>query len=116
VSAPSAPYEQLKDDLGYLQLGRAAECFATLAEEAKAQGWSHVEFLAAVMAEQSSATSNRRLQARLRFARFPYRRSVEDFDFAFQPSVDRKLVEDLASLRFVTEGRSLAFLGQPGVG
>jgi len=41
---------------------------------------------------------------------------VEDFDFDFQPSVDRKLVEDLASLRFVTEGRPLLFLGQPGCG
>jgi DNA replication protein DnaC len=115
VSAPS-PYEALKEDLGYLQLGRAAECFATLAEQAKEAGWGHVEYLAAVMAEQSSATSNRRLQARLRFARFPYRRGIEDFDFSFQPSVDRKLVEDLASLRFIAEGRSLAFLGQPGCG
>ena len=34
------PYEQLKDDLGYLQLGRAAECFATLAEQASRDGWS----------------------------------------------------------------------------
>lgn len=116
MSAISAPYEQLKDDLGYLQLGRAAECFATLAEEAKEKDWSYVEYLAAVIAEQSSSTQNRRLQARLRYARFPYRRSIEDFDFAFQPSVDRKLVEDLSSLRFVTEGRSICFLGQPGCG
>ncbi len=39
---------------------------------------------------------------------------MEDFDF--QPSIDRKLVEDLASLRFITEGRSILFLGQPGGG
>jgi DNA replication protein DnaC len=89
---------------------------ATLADKAKAEGWSHVEYLAQVVAEQSSATRNRRLQARLRYARFPYRRSIEDFDFSFQPSVDAKLVEDLASLRFVQEGRSIAFLGQPGCG
>ena len=111
-----SPYEQLKNDLGYLQLGRAAECFATLADQAKAESWSHVEFLARVMAEQALATTNRRLAARLRYARFPYRRSIEDFDFDFQPSVDRKLVADLASLRFITEGRSIAFLGQPGRG
>lgn len=111
-----SPYEQLKDDLGYLQLGRAAECFATLAEEAKAEQWSHVEFLARVIAEQAGATINRRLAARLRYARFPYRRTVEEFDFDFQPSVDRKLVADLATLRFITEGRSIAFLGQPGCG
>ena len=110
------PYEQLKADLGYLQLGRAAECFATLAEQARAEEWSHVEFLARVVAEQAAATTNRRLVARLRYARFPYRRTIEEFDFDFQPSVDRKLVEDLASLRFISEGRSIAFLGQPGCG
>jgi DNA replication protein DnaC len=116
MAAAQSPYEQLKDDLGYLQLGRAAECFATVAEQAKAEGWSHVEYLARVVAEQAAATTNRRLAARLRYARFPYRRTVEDFDFDFQPSVDRKLVEDLATLRFIGEGRSVAFLGQPGFG
>jgi DNA replication protein DnaC len=115
MSAASV-YEQLKDDLGYLQLGRAAECFATLAEQAKTEGWSHVEYFARVVAEQASATTNRRLAARLRYARFPYRRTIEDFDFDFQPSVDRKLVADLATLRFIADGRSVAFLGQPGCG
>jgi DNA replication protein DnaC len=116
VTAPTAPYERLKDDLGYLQLGRAAERFAVLAEQAATDGWSHVEYLAAVMAEQVSATTNRRLAARMRYARFPYRRTVDDFDFAFQPTVDRKLVADLATLRFIAENRALLFLGQPGCG
>jgi len=112
----TGPYEQLKDDLGYLQLGRAAECFATLAEEAKAKDWSHVEFLAKVIGEQAASTTNRRLAARLRFARFPYRRTMEDFDFEFQPGLDRKLFADLATLRFIAENRPVLFLGQPGCG
>lgn len=112
----SSPYETLKDDLGYLQLGRAAEIFAPLAEQAKAEAWSHIDYLARVIAEQAAATTNRRLAARMRYARFPYRRSLEDFDFDFQPSVDRKLVADLASLRFIAEGRNILFLGQPGCG
>lgn len=111
-----APYEQLKDDLGYLALGRAAERFAVLAEQAVKDKWSHVEYLAAVMAEQVAATTNRRLAARMRYARFPYRRTLEDFDYEFQPSVDRKLVADLASLRFIAENRPVLFLGQPGCG
>jgi DNA replication protein DnaC len=112
----ASPYEQLKDDLGYLALGRAAECFATVAERAKAEEWSHVEYLAHVIGEQATATTNRRLAARLRFARFPFRRTIEDFEFSFQPSVDRKLVADLASLRFIGENRPVLFLGQPGCG
>lgn len=115
MTAPS-PYETLKDDLGYLQLGRAAEIFASLADQAKTEGWSHVEYLARVVAEQAAATTNRRLAARMRYARFPYWRTVEDFDFDFQPSIDSKLVADLASLRFIAEGRSILFLGQPGCG
>lgn len=109
-------YESLKADLDYLALPRAAEVFASLADEAKDGGWSHVEYLAKVMAEQAAATVNRRLAGRLRYARFPARRTLEDFDFDFQPTVDRKLVEDLATCRFVAEGRPLLFLGQPGCG
>jgi len=109
-------YEQLKDDLGYLGLTRCAECFATLAEEAKEQESSYIEFLARVISEQASATINRKLAGRLRFARFPFRRTLDDFDFQFQPTVDRKLIEDLATLRFIQENRPILFLGQPGTG
>ena len=112
----SGVYEQLKADLDYLQWPRAAECFAALADEAKTGGWSHVEYLAKVVAEQASATVNRRLAARLRYARFPFRRTIGDFDFSFQPSIDRKLVEDLATLRFIEEKRPIVWLGQPGCG
>jgi DNA replication protein DnaC len=112
----SGVYERVKADLDYLQLGRAAECFAALADQAKREDWSHVDYLARVMAEQAAATIGRRLAARLRFARFPFRRTVEEFDFEFQPSIDRKLVADLATLRFIPEARPVLFLGQPGCG
>ena len=109
-------YEQIKDDLGYLHLDAAAQSFAVLAEEARTNDWSHVEFLARLVAEQATADRDRRLAARLRYARFPYRRRIADFDFEFQPSVDRKLIEDLATLRFIEENRPILFLGQPGCG
>lgn len=112
----SSVYEQIKDDFGYLQWNTAAERFAVLAEQASTEGWSHIEYLARIVAEQAGNTRDRRLAARLRYARFPYRKTVEDFDFEFQPSVDRKLVEDLASLRFIDENRPVLFLGQPGCG
>jgi DNA replication protein DnaC len=109
-------YEQIKADLGYLHLDAAAMSFAVLAEEARSNDWSHVEFLARLVAEQATADRDRRLAARLRYARFPYRRRLEDFDFEFQPCVDRKLVEDLATLCFIEENRPILFLGQPGCG
>ncbi len=109
-------YEQIKDDLGYLQLERAAEVFATLAEEARNDDMTHVEYLSRLVAEQASTTRNRRLTARLRYARFPFRKTIDEFDFEFQPSIDRKLVDDLATLRFMETGRPVLFLGQPGCG
>ena len=112
----SGLYEQIKADLGYLRLDAAAGCFATLAEQARTQDWTHIELLARLVAAQATADRDRRLAARLRYARFPFQRRVEDFDFDFQPSVDRKLVEDLASLRFIDEHRPILFLGQPGCG
>ena len=81
------PYEQLKDDLGYLQLGRAAECFATLADrgqDARA---------GATSSTWPRSWPNRRpppptgaWRPGCAIARFPYRRTLEDFDFDFQPS------------------------------
>ena len=109
-------YEQIKDDLGYLQLDRAVEVFAVLAEQARTDNMTHVEYLARLVAEQADATRNRRLAARLRYARFPFRKTIDEFDFAFQPTVDRKLVDDLATLRFMETGRPILFLGQPGCG
>jgi DNA replication protein DnaC len=109
-------YEQIKADLGYLNLDAAAGSFATLAEQARTDGWTHIEYLARLVGEQATADRDRRLAARLRYARFPYRRRIADFDFEFQPSVDRKLIDDLATLRFIDENRPILFLGQPGCG
>lgn len=109
-------YEQIKDDLGYLGLTRSSEVFATLADDARAHQWTHIEFLARLLAEETTATRDRRLAARLRYARFPFHKTIDDFDYEFQPTVDRKLVADLATLRFIDENRPILFLGQPGCG
>lgn len=114
---PGGVYEAVKDDAGYLRLTKTAEVFAPLAEQASAEGWSHVEYLAAVMAAEAAYSRDRRLGARLRFAHLPSRRfTLAEFDFDFQPSLDRKLIGDLAACRFVAEGRPVLFLGQPGTG
>lgn len=115
-TASTGLYEQLKDDLGYLKLTRAAEILPTLLDRARAEQLSHAAFLAELVAAEAAATRNRRMAARLRFAHFPLRRTLDEFDFDFQPSVDRKLIDDLASLRFVAEGRPILLLGQPGCG
>ena len=108
--------EQLKDDLGYLKLTRAGEVFAELADTAQADGDDVLEYLAKVIAEEVDATRQRRLSARLRFAHFPMRKTLEEFDFDFQPSLDPKVIADLADLEFVREGKPILLLGRPGCG
>src|SRR4029450_5811215 len=115
-TTPSGLYEELKDDLGYLKLTQAAELLPALLDRARAEQLSHAAFLAELVAAEAAATRNRRMAARLRFAHVPAGRILEEVDFDSQPSVDRKLVEDLASLRFVAEGRPLLLLGQAGCG
>src|SRR4029450_9178961 len=116
TAAPIGLYEHLKDDLGYLKLTRAAEILPGLLDRARAEQLTHAQFLAELLAEEAAATRNRKLAARLRFARFPARRTLAEVDFDFQPSIDRKLVDDLASLRFVSQGTPVLLLGQPGCG
>jgi hypothetical protein len=53
---------------------------------------------------------------RLRFAHYPVHRTLADFDFDFQPSLDRKLIADLSTLRFIEERKNIILLGPPGVG
>jgi DNA replication protein DnaC len=62
------------------------------------------------------AVEQRRLQGRLRFAKLPARKTLEQFDFAAQPNLDRRLVEDLATLRFIEERANALLIGPPGVG
>jgi DNA replication protein DnaC len=109
-------YEQIKADLGYLKLDAAAGAFATLAEQASVEDWTHIDYLARLVAIQATADRDRRLAARMRYARFPFHRRITDFDFDFQPSIDRALIDDLATLRFIDERRPVLFLGQPGCG
>jgi DNA replication protein DnaC len=52
----------------------------------------------------------------LQLAKFPYLKRLEQFDFAAQPSLDRRLVDELATARFLSEGRNIVLLGPPGVG
>jgi DNA replication protein DnaC len=108
--------EAIKADLGYLKLVRTEEVFAELAEEARTSGADPLEFLAKVISAEVDATRARRLSARLRFAHFPFRKTLEEFDFEFQPSIDPKVVYDLAELDFVRDGHPILFLGRPGCG
>ena len=87
-----------------------------LAERARAEGWSHEEFLAACLQREVAAREAHGGEARIRAARFPARKALEDFDFDHQRSLKRDTIAHLGTLDFVAGKENVVFLGPPGTG
>jgi len=87
-----------------------------LAERARADAWSHEEFLAACLEREVSARQSHGGDARIRSARFPARKTLEDFDFDHQRSVRKEVVAHLGALDFIEAKSNAVFLGPPGTG
>jgi DNA replication protein DnaC len=109
-------YQRLREHLAYLGLATAAEELAPALERGTQQKLAAVEVLEDLMAKEAEATRARRLHGRLRFAHYPLRKTLQDFEFDYQPSIDRAAVSELSTLRFVEERRNVLLLGPPGVG
>jgi DNA replication protein DnaC len=109
-------YQQLREQLAYLRLPALAERLAPALEAAERDKPGYTEYLHELLAAEVDAVEHRRLQGRLRFAKLPARKTIEQFDFSAQPSLDRRLVEDLATLRFIDEHANAILIGPPGVG
>ena len=89
---------------------------ARLAERARAEGWSHEEFLAACLQREVAAREAHGGEGRIRAARFPARKSLEEFDFDHARGLRRDLVAHLGTLDFVAARENVVFLGPPGTG
>lgn len=99
-----------------LNLTRTPELLDSLAEEAAQKELSYTDFTEKLLETEAGAAYERRTRTILRFARLPYTKTLEEFDFSFQPSVDKKKVLELATLRFLDSGQNIILLGPPGVG
>ena len=106
-------YHQLREHLAYLKLSAVAEQLAAALQAAEQNKPSYTRFLHDLLAVEVAATEQRRLDGRLRFASFPAHKTLEQFDFQAQPSLDRRLVEELATLRFVQEKANVLLIGPP---
>lgn len=83
---------------------------------AAAESWSYSHFLGWLLDGELAERRRRGIELNLQFARFPYLKRLDGFDFTAQPSIDSRLVDELATGRFVDEGRNVILLGPPGVG
>jgi len=107
--------KQLRYLAAALKAPRITEAAARLAAQARDAGWTHEDYLAAVLEREVSARSASGAQLRIRAAGFPARKTLEDFDFDAQPAI-RQQIAALASGAFLTEARNIVLLGPPGTG
>ena len=113
----SVNYEQLAAD-GLEQIGATTSRgqLDQIAQQAAAASWSYSHFLGRLLEPELAARRQRVIDTCLHFSGLPWMKRLSDFDFSFQPSIDRTLVEELATGRFMSEGRNIIFQGPPGVG
>jgi hypothetical protein len=91
------------------------EAAARLAERARAENWSHEEYLAACLQREVSAREPHSGEGRIRAARFPARKSLEEFDFDHTRGLKPDTIAHLGNLDFVTAGDNAVFLGRRGL-
>ena len=108
--------EQARQHLETLGLKQAVEVLDNTLDAAANQQLPYPDMLAQLLGVEVAARRERYLTTRTKLAHLPFQRTLEQFDFAFQPSIDERLVKELANLAFVAEASNVLLLGPPGVG
>jgi DNA replication protein DnaC len=108
--------ETIRKRLGKLRLSGMASTLDLRLQEARGADLDHLEFLELALQDELDIREQRSIERRVKLAAFREPRSLESFEFSFNPSIDRKLVYDLAAGRFVEEARDVLLIGPPGVG
>jgi DNA replication protein DnaC len=112
----SVAYQRVHMHLERLKLKRVADLLDPISEQATKESLSYLDFLDRLLEAEAVSRAERRLLAKTRLAHFPFQKTLADFDFSFQPSIDRKQIQELATLRFLANGENIILLGPPGVG
>jgi DNA replication protein DnaC len=99
-----------------LKAPAAARALPKLAERARSEEWSYEKFAQALLSTEVSAREAHGGEGRIRFARFPARKTLEEFDFTFQRSVKKTVIEHLGQLDFLHARENVIMLGPPGTG
>lgn len=111
-----AQLERLGAHLRKLRLLKSGERLEALLQHAAAHDLPYAEFLEQVLGEEVAAKTSKNIAMRTAMARFPFVKPLQTFDFDYQPSIDRKQVQQAASCHFIEHGDNVIVLGPPGVG
>jgi DNA replication protein DnaC len=106
----------LRSLLKQLRLSGLLESLEVRLQEAAGHGLGHAEFLELVLQDELAIRADRQLQRRVKAAQFREVKTLDAFDWSFNPTIKRKQIYDLASGQFIRESRDVLFLGPPGVG
>lgn len=112
----AADEKQLREQLEYLKLHAILENYEQEAGDAAAKQRTHVEYLARLVEAENHARSDRSTQRRIRMARFPVIKTIEQFQWNWPSKINRLQVENLMRLRFAEEKGNIIILGGVGLG
>ena len=117
MKAPApARRDRLREMLADLKMPGALEAVDGILSEADSGTLSAAEAIEQLLNAQILLRNNRRLQTAMRASRLPAVKTLDQFDFAFQPSIKREQIESLHELGFLDRGENVIYLGPPGVG
>jgi DNA replication protein DnaC len=108
--------DRLTAALKQLRLSGLLRALDVRLQEAAGHGLSHAEFLELIVQDELAVRAERQVERRVKSANFRELKTLEDFDWSFNPSLRQKQIFDLATCRFIREGRDVLLLGPPGLG
>jgi len=115
-AAPTSRREQIRWMLADLKMPGALEAVDGILSKADSGSLTAAEAIQDLLGAQIGLRNNRRLQAAMRSSRLPAVKTLEEFDFSFQPSIKREQIDSLAELSFLERKENVVLLGPPGVG
>lgn len=107
---------QLSPQLKRLRLSGILETLAARDRQAQVEHWSYLEFLARLLEDEVGRRDQKQLALRIRRATLNSNKTLEDFDFAFNPSIKRQVVLGLAAGGYIREHRNVLLCGPTGLG
>lgn len=107
---------RVEERLIKLRLGAIAERLDSILSQVARTEPTYLDFLDQILGEETDAKQRKRVAMGIQIAHFPSVKTLDDFEFKFQPSVDHKLVRELATGRFIANAENVLLFGPPGVG
>lgn len=108
--------EELNKNLIILDLEKVKEILPDYIHKTSKDKPALTESLNYLLSEEIKYKDNRASEGIIKAANFPFRKTIKDYDFSFQPSVNENQIKELSSLSFIEKNENIVFIGNPGVG